>query len=387
VRRARKTAGQRSRPLSAEELYQGRVAYSKNRILRVLRGRIAVYRRELERQVCEVGFSFKDAPPEHRPEPHHMTAAIAALKAEEAIKERTLRFKGTPYVFWSLASVGTPTVEAVMERKTRAHAVFQTIEHNPALSGYHAESIHHKALTSAGQWRAVHWQGGAKIGGLGAYALTEEGDVDLAGFHIPSGGIPFVAQVKNGREWVYPPNDVMWDLLGAAAQLQAVPILIARRLPEATFAFMKTVGGFAFRSIHMILHPDLATAVPLPDLPTLAEALREFGFHTDIDFITEPLPRHSELWTGALNSEIAEMHPRFTDLTDEIMYIAYEEGLSSHRHRSGVISGAAGSEITYAFAKRVRERHREEGLARHRAQHPPDEPEPEPEPEPDYDGE
>jgi hypothetical protein len=44
-------------------------------------------------------------------------------------------------------------------------------------------------------------------------------------------GIPFVAQVKNGREWLYPPEDTIWDLFGAAAQLRAVPILIARRLP------------------------------------------------------------------------------------------------------------------------------------------------------------
>jgi hypothetical protein len=119
----------------------------------------------------------------------------------------------------------------------------------------------------------------------------------------------------------------------------------------------------------MILPPDLASSVPIPNHPSFADAVREFGFHTDIDYIDEPLRRHNELWTGALSGEMEAMHGRFLDLTDDIMRIAYEENLRSDRRQTGAVSGRHRRDITNAFEGSVRERHREEALEAYREAH------------------
>ena len=169
----------------------------------------------------------------------------------------------TPYPVWTFNAGDATSVERVLERKTAALAVFDAISRNPELSGWHAEDIHHQALTADDGWLSTGWVGGHKIKALGKKVLNLPGDVDLAGFH-QSTGIPFVAQVKNTREWYYPPYDAIWDLVGTAAQLEAVPVLIARRLPERTFGFMKSVGGFAFRSMKMIFKPGTDELTPIP---------------------------------------------------------------------------------------------------------------------------
>src|SRR4029077_10703854 len=59
-------------------LYAERVTYAKQRALRVLQARVVTYRRELERQVCEVGYDFRKAKDDERTEPHHFSEAIRA---------------------------------------------------------------------------------------------------------------------------------------------------------------------------------------------------------------------------------------------------------------------------------------------------------------------
>jgi hypothetical protein len=158
----------------------------------------------------------------------------------------------------------------------------------------------------------------------------------------------------------------MWDLLGSAAQLHAVPILIARRLPDWTFTFMKLVGGFAARSTKMIFPPGLDTNQPLSDLPTVGQSLRELGFHTDVDFIDEPLPRHRALWTGALSDDLALMHTRFLFNVDQILNVAYEEDLARDNINVGKLTKRG--EIVDEFIADLRARYRLEGIKRAEAE-------------------
>jgi hypothetical protein len=357
-------------------LYAARVQYAKERALRVLQARVVAYRRELERQVCEVGFDFKKAKPEERTEPHHFSDAIKDLKSEGSISEHTVKIANTNYIFWASGKAASRVIAPVLRRKIAAVRVYEHVAHIPR-NGWHAESIHHEALLSDGQWVSAGWKGGVPIKHLGRYVLEDNtGDIDLAAHHTAT-KVPLVAQVKNTREWFYPPDHVMWNLLGAAAQLRAVPVLIARRLPERTFAFMKSIGGFAFPSVKLILPPELENSRPIPRLPTVIAAATELGFHTDIDFITEPLPRHRQLWSGDLSATIEELRERFLEVRDEIEEIAFKEGLRGE-HRTGRVSGLPRREITDAFVERVRERHRGEAIEQWRAEHPrPESPRPE----------
>ncbi len=369
-------AAQRPGKSAGATLYAERVLYAKQRALRVLQARVVTYRRELERQVCEVGYDFRKAKDGERTEPHHFSDAIKSLKAEGAIKEHVEKIANTNYVFWISGRAAARAIAPVLRRKLDAATVYERITHMPS-NGWHAEGVHHKAILSDDAWLSVGWKGGVPIRQLGRYSIEDDKlDVDLAAFHAAS-KVPIVAQVKNTREWFYPPDHAVWHLLGAAARLHAVPVLIARRLPERTFAFMKSIGGFAFPSLKLILPPELKDSTPILDLPTMYEAATDLGFHSDIDFIHEPLPRHRLLWSGELASSIEEMHERFLELRTEIERIAFDEGLRGD-HGRGRVSGKGRREITDTFILVVRERHREEALARWREDHPrPEHPRPE----------
>ncbi len=364
-RKADKEAASKS---DAATLYAARVAYAKSRALRVLQARVVTYRRELERQVCEVGYDFKKAKEEERAEPHHFSEAIKALKAEGSIREQVEKIANTNYVFWTSGRATARATVPVLRRKLAAASVYERITHLKS-NGWHAESIHHEALVSNNGWLSVGWKPGVPIRQLGRYAIEDDKlDVDLAAFHADT-KVPIVVQVKNTREWFYPPDHAVWHLLAAAARLHAVPVLIARRLPERTFAFMKSIGGFAFPSLKLILPPELKDNRPIPRQPTMYEAATDLGFHSDIDFIAQPLPRHRLLWSGDLTSAIEEMHDRFLELRKEIKRIAFDEALRGDHH-VGRVSGKSRREITDTFIFLVRKQHRQEALARWREDHP-----------------
>jgi len=326
-----------------------------------LQKRVVVYLHELERFVCEVGFPFKSTQDQDWVEPHHVSEAIKPLLEESKVLERRITLGAVSYRFWHLARTPVSTVDNVLQRKARAFEVYQRMIRMPPVVGWHAEHIHHLALTTSTDWVSVGWEGGRQIKTLGKYSLdpTKPGDVDLAGFHLPSRGTPFVAQVKNGREWFYAVHDAVWDLLGAAAQLHAVPILLQRRAPNHLFTFMKIVGGFTVRSTKMILPVGAHDLQPISDSFTVADALKELGFYNDVDFIDTPLARHRAPWTGPLTKEFVEASNRASMFRDDILHIAYVEELATKRRR-GAESGRTRREIVEEFLDDARAALREQ---------------------------
>jgi hypothetical protein len=346
--------------LSAEELHEARVNTAKRRVVRVLRARVVAYRRELERQVCEVGFNFATAGPEDRPEPEHFSRAIEQLAARGEIGQRHVSIGAVKYVFWHSADASDGTIEPVLERKFNAFQVYNRIERIPEKSGYHAEWIHHESILSTERWGTVGLQHGKPIKTLDRYRIADgtAADVDLAGHHLRT-GIRFAGQVKNGREWIYPANKDIWNLLGAAAQLHAVPVFIQRRVPEFLYTVMKLVGGFAIRTTKQILPPNIHDEHPIDGLPSVADALKELGFYSDVDFIDKPLPRHIAFWNGPLDRDIAAAWERFEPVIDDIAFIAYEERLASGV-MTGKASGKSKRDVISAFVGKVSARLREE---------------------------
>lgn len=359
--------------MSAAAVHASRVDAARRGIERALQRRVATYRRELERQVCEVGFDYRTTPPHRRPEPHQFSEAIQAMVVAGDIGEREVKIRNQPYRFWHRSGVNQATVDAVLARKVAALDVVLRAEAIPRYSGHHAEGIHHEAMLRSGAWLSRGWQAGHQIRSLGAHVLAagRAADVDLAGHHRAT-GIPFVVQIKNAREWFYPPDDALWNLFGAAAQLHAFPIFIGRRLPERVFVLMKLVGGFAFRAVKMIFPPEIEHWTPDGGTGlTLTQALQVLGFLSDVDFITEPLPRHESLWTGALAGEIEDAFQRFSAVRERVLEVAYEEGLAVGVHY-GRRSRRPRREIFEEFYGEMRQRY--VASLREQIKAPPDEP-------------
>jgi hypothetical protein len=335
-----------------------RVSLARVRIGRVLERRRVAHFRELERQVCEVGYNFAKTPPRNRPEPVHFTTALRSLVAAGEIRLRNVDIDGQNARIYSRAADKEGAIDSALADKIAALRTFFRAERIPEVAGYHAESVHHHALTSCDDWFSVGWKAGAQITRLHDRELSA-GDVDLAGVHTPS-GVRVVAQVKNGREWIYPANDVIWHLFGAAVELDAVPVLIARRLPVATFTLMKVLGGHAHRAVKMLFPPEARDST-YGKGPTLFEALTHLGFHTDADFVAAESPpaRHRALWQRHLPARIDEMSERFARWSDDIASLSFEEGLRDDR-AIGTMSGESRHDLVQRFINHVLEAYRDE---------------------------
>ena len=198
---------------------QDRIAYSRSRIIRVLERRHVAYYRELERQVCEVGYNFAATPTKLRPEPLHYDRALKQLVASGELREYNAQILGRNARFFARSAERDADVLTAFSSKVNSVTAFMRVEQRPPLAGHHAEAVHHWALTSSDDWFSVGWQGGAHITRLHDRVLST-GDVDLACIHLPT-STRLVAEIKNGREWIYPGDSTLWRLFGAALELEA----------------------------------------------------------------------------------------------------------------------------------------------------------------------
>ena len=136
--------------------------------------------------------------------------------------------------------------------------------------------------------------------------------------------IRVVVQVKNTREWYYPNSETVWQLLASAVQLDAIPVLIARRVAEPSFLFADDAGAFLVPSFNTYIHQDAQAS---PDWTAFDEACTNLGYK-DVKLINPERPeeRHVTLWTK-LAARLPEMKATFDPHRKEVLRLAVDEGL------------------------------------------------------------
>lgn len=152
---------------------------------------------------------------------------------------------------------------------------------------------------------------------------------------------------------------------------------------------MKAVGGFASVATKLILPPEvehLPAPAPVEETdeqlasrdrrerllaliehrqpepserltfvePSFADATRELGFHSDIDYLpaNAPLERHRALWERHLPTAIAAMREQSRSVHDEVVRLAFEEGLRYGGGR-GKISRLSPRQIVDRFLEQI----------------------------------
>ena len=167
----------------------------------------------------------------------------------------------------------------------------------------------------------------------------------ISGEHVGRGLVDFVLttpdgvrgaiEAKNIRQWIYPDRDEIDELLEKALALDAVPVLIARRIPFVTFHLLSPCGVL-FHETYNQLYPEADA-----DLATEAKDKRLLGYH-DIRVGNQPDAR--------LRRFIIEHLPRLLPAARE-RFLGYRDLLKAY------VDG----EHTYeAFAARVQRRQRGE---------------------------
>lgn len=333
------------------ELREARIKTAMQKVLKTLRWQVACHQKELERRVCEVGFRFYPrAPQEERPEPVHLNEARNRLAKRGLIDSVQRDVRGNTYNFWFLAETHPDIVTARVGLKLRATDTFDVIHHDRDLSGFPVERMYWNAIGQAGDWFRMPYVPGQDIKRVNGH--ESDHGVDLAAVHMPT-QTRVVASVKNTREWYYPNSAVVWQLLGSAAQLDAVPILLAPRIAEPTFLFMEDVGGFAVPAFNTYVH---MAAKQRPDWDAFTDALTILGYK-DVKVLDPEAPdaRHVTPWTMTLPPRLEGMRDRFRKVHDEVKRLAIEEGLDERDVRTTRVSGESRDDAFSTFWQSLNE--------------------------------
>lgn len=147
----------------------------------------------------------------------------------------------------------------------------------------------------------------------------------------PDGG-PLGLEIKNLREWLYPDREEIQQMLLKCTAVDAVPVLVARRIHFSTFAVLQRCG--------VIMHETFNQRVPLADA-ALMEKVRHktlLGFH-DIRLGNEYDERLRRFFHTNLPAVAAEARARFEEFKDLLeLYgsgeMSYSEFAARSRRRS-----------------------------------------------------
>ena len=131
-----------------------------------------------------------------------------------------------------------------------------------ALIGPAAERVVHASLTRAAPragYRVENPTGGTADRFLGITVpigpLDNAALLQIVTDGIPDSTIAVPVEVKNPRDWLYPGDSEVYQLLTKAARLQVarpsipmVPVLVARRIHLLTFRLFRDIGAFGIQT-------------------------------------------------------------------------------------------------------------------------------------------
>lgn len=194
-------------------------------------------------------------------DPHHVTPALRELTNEGELRPDSAPTRGGRDVqlFLSTAPRTKTAVEKAAGRKrlllSRYMGWAKGTPSRAGVIGPAAERVFHASIASTGAFTLAQPGGGDVRDFLG---LSLPGPLDSAGFYVPlTNGIPgqpiaVPIEVKNLRDWIYPANTELYQLLDKAARLHVhvngavpiAPVLACRRAHYTTFRMAKQLGFF-----------------------------------------------------------------------------------------------------------------------------------------------
>jgi hypothetical protein len=248
-----------------------RLELAKKRIRSVLSRHIVANHRTLEQKIADAG------PSNQRIDPHVLTRAFYELKTAGDLQER-------PEANGNWLFMSDAPWELVASRLSEQLALWKLTQdqHLTTRIGQALEIAVYRSLLPL------------PLSFLGSYPdLSEHDDhtlyskveppTTLDGRSMGSRRLDFVVahpvanwvgiEIKNKREWMYPGNSDIRDLLSKALAVDAVPVLIARRIPFVTFRLLSPCG--------LVIHQTYNQLYPLSEA-ALATRLRDktlLGYH------------------------------------------------------------------------------------------------------------
>jgi hypothetical protein len=149
---------------------------------------------------------------------------------------------------------------------------------------------------------------------IGHHATTRE--ADFLQFGHDAG--PLCIECKNYREWIYPHHEIIKELIIKAHELDAIPVLVARRFHYTTTKNLLAPAGIIAHESYFQYYPaDQA------DLAAKVRDKRSLGF-TDVVASEEPHERTAKFFQHSLSGIIEPMAAKWRANKDALLAYALD---------------------------------------------------------------
>jgi hypothetical protein len=133
-------------------------------------------------------------------------------------------------------------------------------------------------------------------------------------------------EAKNVREWIYPMSGRVWVMVRKCLEIDAVPLLVCRKVGYLTHVFFSRLGMLAFE-----VHRQVFSPLVEPYLVHIRHT-DELGYKDVITIDpTQPLPHLVTFLTKTLPAHIEDYHERWRSNRELMRYFAVEMGLGDPR--------------------------------------------------------
>ncbi len=271
------------------------------RITRVLTRHDVCSMRTLESKISESGRGPK-------PAPHVLYYAIKTMENDGTL--RTLRPAAAPCQFYTLATVDPAVLDARLSFLVAEATKWNTAVSRSDTVGKHGESIVHQAFVSSPAFYVgPGWGNVEEVNGITipSSRTGRKGSVD--GFIMlsalpPSEGAAIV-EVKNIREWIYPMELMLWDVIRNGFVVNAVPVILTRKIYHSTYNYVLSQLG----AVGIQLHNQFLPTAMQNDLASCKDK-SSLGFK-DITFTATP-PNHVREAVKVLANQLPNSRARMT---------------------------------------------------------------------------
>jgi hypothetical protein len=292
-----------------------RETIAETRLIRVLANSVVANQRTLEQKISDAG------PYNQRIDPHILTDVRNRLVQEGSIG--VMNYSGAPWYFAS--NTGR---EAVNERLNKLIPVYRACHAAGSRIGQTLEITTYRALCAlpnadfSGRFRDLAEHDDSKMykkeeppQHIGTRELKGNERLDFI-LRTTNAG-PIAIECKNVRHWMYPHVEEIIEVLRKCLALDAVPVLIARRIPFVTFTVFSRCG--------FIVHQTYNQLFPQADAELAAQARDKtlLGYH-DIRTGNEPDARLLKFITVNLPNIVAPARAKFEEYKD--LLEAYASG-------------------------------------------------------------
>jgi len=293
------------------------VALGRKRLASVLRAQTVASWRTLEQKISDAG------PNNQRVDPHLLTLARKEMEAAGRLTER--RRRNMPWYY--LSGTNEEEVSARLETLGPIHdrtsapgfteragqaleiAIFRSLSNQrlPFLGGFKDLATHDDSRSYTKEDPPTVYSGRRMPGDM---------KLDFLVIHPVAGAAGIEA--KNTREWLYPDRQEIRDLLLKCCAIDAVPVLLARRLSYSTFSILHRTG--------VIVHETYNQRYPYADAD-LAELARHKDLlgYFDIRVGNEPDSRLDTFLHANLPLLIPPARARFEEYRDLLAKYAHAQ--------------------------------------------------------------